>query len=82
MIADQTLLAIVAFAMVATFMALIMSGRVTAMVALILVPTLFGLLAGFGPALGPMMLSGVKELAPTGVMLIFAILFFGIMIDV
>lgn len=82
MIADQALLAIVAFAMVATFMALIMSGRVTAMVALILVPTLFGLLAGFGPALGPMMLSGVKELAPTGVMLIFAILFFGIMIDV
>ena len=29
-----------------------------------------------------MMLSGVTALAPTGVMLVFAILFFGLMIDV
>ena len=31
--------------------------------------------------MGPMMLDGIKKLAPTGIMLMFAILYFGIMID-
>ena len=74
-------LAILAFAMVATFMTLIMTRRLSAMVALIVVPIAFGLLAGFGPALGAMMLAGIRDLAPTGVMILFAILFFGVMID-
>ena len=74
-------LAILAFAMIATFMTLIMMGRLSAMTALILVPATFGMIAGFGNELGPMMLDGVKSLAPTGVMLIFASLYFGVMID-
>lgn len=78
---NDGMLAILAFAMVATFMTLIMTGRLSAMTALILVPSIFGLAAGFGTGLGPMMFAGVKSLAPTGVMLIFAILFFGTMID-
>jgi Mg2+/citrate symporter len=42
----------------------------------------FALLGGFGGAeLGTMMLSGLRTLAPTGVMLMFAILYFGLMID-
>jgi len=41
----------------------------------------FGLIGGFGLGLGPMMLDGIKKLAPTGVMLMFAILYFGVMID-
>ncbi|HEX8300826.1 CitMHS family transporter [Sphingomonas sp.] len=76
------MLTILAFAMVATFMALIMTKRVTALIALILVPTLFALVGGFGAGLGDMMLQGVRDLAPTGVMLLFAILYFGLMIDV
>jgi CitMHS family citrate-Mg2+:H+ or citrate-Ca2+:H+ symporter len=75
------MLTILAFAMVATFMTLIMSGRVSAMVALIVVPVVFGLIAGFRGELGPMMLDGIKALAPTGVMLAFAILYFGLMVD-
>lgn len=75
------MLTLLAFAMVATFMTLIMTGRVSALVALILTPVAFGLLAGHGADLGPMMLEGVKALAPTGVMLAFAILFFGLMTD-
>lgn len=75
------MLTLLAFAMVATFMTLIMTGRVSALVALILTPVVFGLLAGHGADLGPMMLDGVKALAPTGVMLAFAILFFGLMTD-
>jgi CitMHS family citrate-Mg2+:H+ or citrate-Ca2+:H+ symporter len=75
------MLTVLAFGMVATFMTLIMTRRVTAMVALILVPIAFGLLAGFRGDLGPMMLEGVRNLAPTGVMLAFAILYFGLMVD-
>lgn len=81
------MLSIFAFAMVATFMTLIMTKRLSALVALIIVPVIFALVAGwatggFETALGKMMMDGVKDLAPTGVMLIFAILFFGLMIDV
>lgn len=75
-------LSLIAFAMVATFMILIMTKRLSALIALILVPTAFAILAGFSAGLGDMMLAGVKELAPTGVMLVFAILYFGLMIDV
>lgn len=75
------MLTLMAFAMVATFMVLIMTRRLSAMVALVLVPTLFAIMAGFGTGLGPMMLQGIRDIAPTGVMLIFAILYFGVMID-
>lgn len=75
------MLAVLAFTMVATFMTLIMTKRLSALVALILVPTLFAIGAGFTAGLGDMMLAGVRELAPTGVMLIFGILYFGLMID-
>ena len=75
------MLSILAFAMVATFMTLIMTKRLPALPALILVPTAFALVAGFAGGLGAMMMAGVKDLAPTGVMLIFAILYFGLMID-
>jgi CitMHS family citrate-Mg2+:H+ or citrate-Ca2+:H+ symporter len=75
------MLSLFGFAMVATFMVLIMTRRLTPLVALIFIPIVFGLLAGFGAGLGPMMLSGIKSIAPTGVMLMFAILYFGVMID-
>ena len=75
------MLTVLAYSMVVVFMALIMTKRLPAVVALILVPIVFGLLGGFGSSLGPMMLDGIKKLAPTGVMLMFAILYFGVMID-
>lgn len=75
-------LTLLGFGMVITFMVLIMTKRISPMVALILIPVLFAIAGGFGgPELGPMMIEGVKVLAPTGVMLMFAILYFGIMID-
>jgi len=75
-------LTVLAFTMIAVFMALIMTKRMSVLTALILVPVAFAILAGFGRELGPMMLDGVKALAPTAVMLLFAILFFSVMIDV
>src|SRR5688500_5721809 len=69
------------FALVATFMTLIMNGRLAPLVALIVIPVLFCLAAGSGMGLGPMILEGVKKIASTGVMIMFAILYFGLMID-
>lgn len=76
------MLAVLGFGMVITFMALIMTRRLSPQVALILIPILFGLLAGAGPAIGKMMLDGVTAIAPTGIMLLFGILYVGLMIDV
>jgi CitMHS family citrate-Mg2+:H+ or citrate-Ca2+:H+ symporter len=75
------MLTVLAYLMIIVFMALIMTKRLSAMIALILVPIVFALIAGFGFELGPMMFDGIKKLAPTGVMLMFAILYFGVMID-
>ncbi|MGP6486937.1 CitMHS family transporter [Duffyella gerundensis] len=75
------MLTILGFTMVTCFMYLIMTKRMSALIALIIVPTVFALIGGFYHGLGDMMLTGVKALAPTGVMLTFSILYFGIMID-
>jgi CitMHS family citrate-Mg2+:H+ or citrate-Ca2+:H+ symporter len=75
------MLTLLAYGMVVTFMALIMTRRLSPLTALVLVPVAFALLGGFGAELGPMMLEGIGKLAPTGVMLLFAILYFAIMID-
>jgi len=78
---SHPLLTVLAFALIAAFMALIMTKRLSVLTALILVPIGFALLAGFRAEIGPMMLDGIKALAPTGVMLLFAILYFSLMID-
>ena len=75
------MLTILSYTMIACFMYLIMSKRLSPLVALVLVPIVFGCLAGFSTALGPMMLDGMKMLAPTGIMLTFAILYFCMMTD-
>ena len=67
------MLTILAYSMVIVFMYLIMTNKVSALLALILIPTLFGVIAGFSSDMGPMMLEGIRNLAPTGIMLIFAI---------
>ncbi|KAG1271704.1 hypothetical protein G6F65_012217 [Rhizopus arrhizus] len=75
------MLSILGFGMVITFMYLIMSKRLSPLVALITIPIIFALLGGFGADIDEMMLEGIKKIAPTGVMLMFAILYFGVMID-
>ena len=87
------MLTVLGLGMILCFMYLIMTRRLSALVALTLIPVLFALIAyGLGffiedlnhiqlHELGEMMLDGVKKLAPTGVMLLFAILYFAIMID-
>ncbi|MCZ4521599.1 SLC13 family permease [Rhodococcus ruber] len=76
------MLVILGFSMIAVFMYLIMSKRITPVAALILVPTVFGLFAGAGLGLSDIIMEALLKLAPTAALLFFAITFFGIMIDV
>ncbi|ADG77978.1 Citrate/H+ symporter, CitMHS family OS=Tsukamurella paurometabola (strain ATCC 8368 / DSM /CCUG 35730 / CIP 100753 / JCM 10117 / KCTC 9821 / NBRC 16120/ NCIMB 702349 / NCTC 13040) OX=521096 GN=Tpau_1349 PE=4 SV=1 [Tsukamurella paurometabola] len=76
------MLTVLGLTMVAAFMVVIMTRRATPIVALIAVPVIFGLLAGAGTGIGKMITDGIKDLAPTAAMLFFAIVFFGVMIDV
>lgn len=75
------MLTFLGFLMILIFMVLIMNKKMTPLTALVIVPVTVALFAGFGPELGEMMKNGVKEIALTGVMLIFAILYFSLMID-
>ena len=81
-IPPEGVLVALGFTMVLTFMALIMTRRLTPMVALIIVPTAFGLFAGAGLGLGDMIIDAITSMAPTAALLMFAIMYFGIMIDV
>jgi citrate-Mg2+:H+ or citrate-Ca2+:H+ symporter, CitMHS family len=77
----QTMLALLGYGMVIVFMILIMTKKMTAFTSLIVVPIVFALIGGLGPKIGAFAASGVKSVAPTASMLLFAILFFGIMIN-
>lgn len=74
-------LAILGFIMIAVFMILIMTRKMSALIALIVIPTIFALIGGFYAGIGKFMLDGIGTVAPTGIMLTFAILYFGVMID-
>lgn len=74
-------LSLLGFCALTVFMALVLSRRMSAVAALIIVPIAFGLIAGFGAGLGEMMIEGVTAVAPTALMLIFALLYFAVMIE-
>ncbi|MFI0976860.1 citrate:proton symporter [Streptomyces sp. NPDC021093] len=76
------LLTVLGFVMIATFLTLIMMKKMSPLTSLILIPALFCVIAGQGAHLGEYVLKGIGELAPTAAMLMFAIIFFGVMIDV
>ena len=75
------MLAFLGIATIVILLVLIMSKRVSAVVALISVPVVTALIGGFGYETFGFITDGIKAIAPTGVMFIFAILFFGILTD-
>ena len=75
------ILTLLGISMVVVFTFLIMSKRLSPVSALVVVPIVFALIGGFGPKLGDMMLEGLKTVAPSAALLLFAILFFGVLID-
>ncbi|MGW3330362.1 CitMHS family transporter [Streptomyces rubiginosohelvolus] len=76
------MLTILGFVMIATFLVLIMTKKMSPIAALVLIPALFCVAVGQGAQLGDYVIEGVGNLAPTAAMLMFAIVYFGVMIDV
>ncbi|WP_458779086.1 CitMHS family transporter [Arthrobacter sp. D3-16] len=76
------MLVLLGFAMIAVFMVLIMTKKLTPVLALIIVPTVFGLFAGAGLGIGDMVMDSMKAMTSTAALLMFAIIYFGLMIDV
>ncbi|MFJ5711228.1 CitMHS family transporter [Streptomyces sp. NPDC093105] len=76
------MLTVLGFAMIATFLVLIMMKKMSPIAALVLIPALFCVAVGQGAQLGDYVIDGVSKLAPTAAMLMFAIVYFGVMIDV
>lgn len=75
------MLALVGFAILAAFMLVVMRKWASAFVAIVGIPILAAALAGFGPQLPHMIMSGIQTVGPTAVLLLFAVFYFGVMMD-
>src|SRR5919112_678314 len=76
------MLALLGFLTIVVFLLLVITKRLSVLLSLILVPIAFALIGGFGPKeVGEMILAGIGQVAPTGILLIFAVLYFALMID-
>lgn len=62
-------------------LALILTKKVTALTALIVVPIIGALIAGFGLETAEFAVAGIRKIAPVAAMFIFAIIFFGVLTD-
>jgi len=75
------MLAIVAFLTILMVLVLILTKKLSPLLSLIIVPIIATLVIGQGADLDTYVVDGIKSIAPTGVMFIFAILFFGVLTD-
>lgn len=73
------LLAILGVLTILTLMSAILSKRISPIVALVAIPFLASLLAGFGLSTGKFMIAGIESISGVIGMFVFAILFFGTM---
>ncbi len=77
----MSLLSIVGISITLVLLALILSKKASALTALIVVPVIGAIAAGFGLETAQFAVEGIKNIAPIAAMFIFAILFFGILMD-
>ena len=75
------MLAFLGFTSILLLLALIMSRRLSPLVALIVVPTAAAMVGGFGLRTTQFISSGLQQTAPVAAMFVFAILYFGVMTD-
>ncbi|UBU16318.1 CitMHS family transporter [Nonomuraea gerenzanensis] len=75
------MIATLGFLTIGLFLVLTMTRRVSVLTALVLVPVATALVGGFAAGMGPMILEGLGKVAPTGIMIAFAVLYFSLMID-
>jgi len=75
------MLAVLGVTTVALLLTVIMTKWMSPLIALILIPIIAALIGGFGWDTSKFIVSGIQSLAPVVGMLVFAILFFGVMTD-
>jgi citrate-Mg2+:H+ or citrate-Ca2+:H+ symporter, CitMHS family len=84
----EIMLSLLGFVTIGIFLTLIMTKRLSVHVSLILVPAVAAIVGAYATGLypvagiGKMMIDGIIRVAPVGVMIAFAILYFGLMLDV
>ena len=75
------MIAILGFLTIGLFLVLTMTKRVSVLTALVLVPVITALVGGFAADIGADGPQGLGKVAPTGIMIAFAVLYFSLMID-
>ncbi len=75
------MLAILGLITILVLLIVILTNRLSPLVALIVIPIIASLIGGFGAETATFIVSGVKNIAPTAAMFVFAIVFFGVLTD-
>jgi citrate-Mg2+:H+ or citrate-Ca2+:H+ symporter, CitMHS family len=75
------MLPLLGLATIVVLLTVIMTKRMSPLVALILIPIIAALIGGFGLGTGKFVVEGLKSLAPVIGMFVFAILYFGVITD-
>ncbi|AWK89423.1 CitMHS family transporter [Azospirillum thermophilum] len=75
------MLAILGLATIVVLLVVIMTNRMSPLVALIAVPIIAALAGGFGLETSKFIIAGIRSIAPTAGMFVFAIIFFGVVTD-
>lgn len=75
------MLALLGLLTIVILLAVIITKRMSPLVALIVIPIIAALLGGFGLGTSKFIISGIQNIAPVATMFVFAILFFGVMGD-
>jgi citrate-Mg2+:H+ or citrate-Ca2+:H+ symporter, CitMHS family len=76
------MLAILGFATIGVFLVIVASTRTPVIAALVLIPVAAALAGGFSGQLGAFAIDGLRTVAPVASLMMFAVLYFGLMIDV
>ncbi len=75
-------LAILGFGTIGVFLALVTLTKTPVLVALVLVPLAAAVAGGFSSQVGEFTVEGLRTVAPVAALIMFAVLYFGLMIDV
>src|SRR5438552_5247553 len=75
------MLALLGLATIVLLLAVILTKKMSPLVALIAIPLIAALLGGFGLNTSKFVIAGIKSIAPVAGMFVFAILYFGIVTD-
>ncbi|BAI74947.1 citrate-Mg2+:H+ or citrate-Ca2+:H+ symporter (plasmid) [Azospirillum sp. B510] len=75
------MLALLGLATIVVLLVVIMTNRMSPLVALIAVPIIAALAGGFGLETSKFIIAGIRSIAPTAGMFVFAIIFFGVVTD-